>query len=136
MRTADLLNDTREPQTNAVAEETTGQTPLFNSNETEDMRTRWQQIQGSFVDEPRHAVEQADDLVAQAIKRLAEMFADERSKLEADWSRGEEVSTEDLRQALLESRETYNATWLIERHGFMSPSEFRQRQLQPVAEAA
>jgi putative transposase len=43
---------------------------------------------------------------------------------------------EDLRQALLAFRETYNATWLIERHGFMSPAAFRQRQLQPVAEAA
>src|SRR5512133_2889291 len=43
---------------------------------------------------------------------------------------------EELRQALLEFRETYNATWLIELHGFMSPSDFRQRQLQPVAEAA
>ena len=43
---------------------------------------------------------------------------------------------EDLRQALLAFRETYNATWLIERHGFMSPSDFRQRQLQTVAEAA
>jgi transposase InsO family protein len=43
---------------------------------------------------------------------------------------------EELRQALLEFRETYNATWLIERHGFMSPAEFRHRQLQPVAEAA
>jgi hypothetical protein len=40
---------------------------------------------------------------------------------------------EELRQALLEFRETYNATWLIERHGFMSPADFRQRQLQPVA---
>jgi hypothetical protein len=31
------------------------------------------------------------------------------------------------------------ARWIahvIERHGFMSPSEFRQRQLQPVADAA
>jgi len=43
---------------------------------------------------------------------------------------------EELRQALLAFRETYNATWLIERHGFMSPAEFRQRQLQPVADAA
>jgi hypothetical protein len=43
---------------------------------------------------------------------------------------------EELRQALLEFRETYNATWLIEQHGFMSPVEFRQRQLQPVADAA
>jgi hypothetical protein len=43
---------------------------------------------------------------------------------------------EELRQALLEFRETYNATWLIERHGFMSPADFRQRQLQPVAEGS
>jgi len=43
---------------------------------------------------------------------------------------------EELRQALLEFRETYNATWLIERHGFMSPADFRQRQLQTVANAA
>ena len=37
---------------------------------------------------------------------------------------------------LIEFREIYNATWLIERHGFMSPAEFRQRQLQPAALAA
>jgi hypothetical protein len=43
---------------------------------------------------------------------------------------------EEPSQALLTFRETYNATWLIERHGFMSPAEFCQRQLQPVAEAA
>ena len=43
---------------------------------------------------------------------------------------------EKLRQALLECRETYNTTWLIERHGFISPTEYRQKQLQPVAEAA
>jgi transposase InsO family protein len=43
---------------------------------------------------------------------------------------------EELREALLAFRETYNATWLIERHGFMLPADFWQRQLQPVAEAA
>ena len=43
---------------------------------------------------------------------------------------------EELRQALLEFRETYNATWLIERHGFVSPAAFRQNQLQPAAKAA
>jgi putative transposase len=40
------------------------------------------------------------------------------------------------RQALLEFRETYNTTWLIERHGFVSPAAFRQSQLQSVAKAA
>jgi len=43
---------------------------------------------------------------------------------------------EQLRQALLAFRDTYNATWLIERHGFTAPAAFRQRQLQPAARAA
>ena len=43
---------------------------------------------------------------------------------------------EELRQALLAFRETYNTTWLIERHGFLSPAEFRQKQLQSPAKAA
>ena len=43
---------------------------------------------------------------------------------------------EELRQALLVFRDTYNTTWLIERHGFISPTAFRQRQLQPTAKAA
>jgi hypothetical protein len=34
------------------------------------------------------------------MKRLAEVFAEERSKLEQQWVRGEDVSTEDLRIAL------------------------------------
>jgi putative transposase len=43
---------------------------------------------------------------------------------------------EELRQALLVFRDTYNTTWLIERHRFISPTAFRQRQLQPIAKAA
>jgi putative transposase len=43
---------------------------------------------------------------------------------------------EQLRQALLGFQATYNATWLIERHGFIAPAAFRQKQLQPAALAA
>jgi transposase InsO family protein len=43
---------------------------------------------------------------------------------------------EDPRQSLLMFRETYNTTWLIERHGYLSPNQFRQKQLQQVATAA
>jgi hypothetical protein len=75
-------------------------TPLFPSGELDSLRTRWKEIQTAFVDEPRKAVEQADGLVAQAMKRLAEVFAEERSKLEGQWDRGDNVSTEDLRVAL------------------------------------
>jgi len=45
-------------------------------------------------------------------------------------------TVEDLRQALLALRDTYNTTWLIERHGFLTPAVFRQEQLQPAALAA
>jgi hypothetical protein len=75
-------------------------TPLFSSEEAKDFRARWDAIQVSFVDEPRGVVEQADTLVAVAMKRLAEMFATERTKLEGQWDRGDNVSTEDLRLAL------------------------------------
>jgi putative transposase len=45
-------------------------------------------------------------------------------------------TVEELRQALLTFRETYNTTWLIERHGFISPAEYRRQQLQSVAKTA
>ena len=74
--------------------------PLFPTGEAEGFRTRWSDVQTGFVDEPRSAVEQADGLVAEMMKRLARVFADERGKLEEQWSRGDNISTEDLRQAL------------------------------------
>jgi len=74
--------------------------PLFVPKETEDFRARWERIQTGFVDEPRKAVQEADGLVAASIKRLAEIFAEERSKLEHEWDRGDNVSTEDLRIAM------------------------------------
>jgi hypothetical protein len=61
---------------------------------------RWKEIQTRFVDEPRGAVEDADGLVATLMKQLAEGFAKERERLEAQWGRGEDISTEDLRVAL------------------------------------
>ena len=73
---------------------------LLPTHDIEDLRSRWTDVQAGFVDEPRKSVEQADALVAGVMKRLAETFANERSELEAQWSRGDNVSTEDLRVAL------------------------------------
>lgn len=84
------------PQT-AQADE---QAALFPGDEAKDFRAKWDAIQVAFVDEPRQAVERADSLVAGAMKRLAEMFAQERERLEGQWDRGDSVSTEELRQAL------------------------------------
>ena len=93
--TQSISNDAR-----SIPERTSEATPLFPESELEGLRSRWSEVQTAFVDEPRNAVEKADGLVAAAMKRLAEVFADERSKLEQQWDRGDNVSTEDLRIAL------------------------------------
>ena len=82
--------------------------PLFSSTEANELRGRWDAIQVGFVDEPRRAVEQADNLVAGTMKRLAEVFAEERGKLEGQWDKGENVSTEDLRLALRRYRSFFS----------------------------
>jgi hypothetical protein len=82
--------------------------PLFPDQEANQMRDRWDVIQTGFVDEPRRAVEDADALVASAIRRLAETFAEERSHLEGQWDRGDHVSTEDLRLTLQRYRSFFH----------------------------
>jgi hypothetical protein len=74
--------------------------PLLPAEDADRMRAEWDSIQAAFVDEPRAAVEKADNLVAATMMRLTENFAEERSKLEGQWDRGDDVSTEDLRIAL------------------------------------
>lgn len=73
---------------------------LLPGEETESFRDRWSSIQTRFVDAPRESVEQADALVAELMQRLAQTFASERESLEAQWSGGGDVSTEDLRVGL------------------------------------
>jgi hypothetical protein len=85
-----------------------GSTPLFAGREAERFRAEWDSIQIAFVDEPRRSVERADELVAQTIQRLAEIFSEERTRLEAPWSRGEQVSTEKLRIALQRYRSFFS----------------------------
>ena len=82
--------------------------PLFSESEVGDFRSRWSNIQTAFVDEPRRAVEDADNLVASLMKKLAEGFANERSRLEGQWDRGDNVSTEDLRLALQRYRSFFD----------------------------
>jgi hypothetical protein len=74
--------------------------PMFAGSEAAGYRTQWDAIQTGFVDEPRKAVQEADALVALVMKRLSEVFTDERRSLERQWGKGDEISTEDLRVAL------------------------------------
>ena len=86
----------------AAREEAPG--PLLPGDLVQDLRNRWDHVQTGFVDEPRAAVQQTDELVAQAMKHIAESFANERNRLEQQWDRGDDVNTEDLRQALRKYR--------------------------------
>jgi hypothetical protein len=81
---------------------------LLNYEEAALFRTRWSEIQGKFVDEPRSAVQQADALVSEVIDKITEMFSNEHSSLEGQWKEGNDVSTEDLRMALQHYRSFFN----------------------------
>lgn len=85
-----------------------GRAPLFAEHDASALKQRWSDVQTGFVDEPRRAVEQADSLVADVMKRLAEGFAAERTNLERQWDRGDNVTTEDLRVALQRYRSFFD----------------------------
>jgi hypothetical protein len=82
--------------------------PLLPDDQTERFTTRWEEIQASFVDEPRDSVAQADALVADLMQRLAAGFSAERERLEGQWDSGDDVSTEDLRVALTRYRSFFD----------------------------
>lgn len=82
--------------------------PLLATEVSDDFQRRWEAVQTRFVDEPRGAVEEADRLVAGVMQQLAEGFAQERERLEAQWGRGEDISTEDLRVALQRYRSFFH----------------------------
>ncbi|MEU6578592.1 hypothetical protein [Streptomyces sp. NPDC046805] len=102
-RGADVTDDAEATET---VEE--GAEPLIDPQDTESYRARWEEIQGTFVDDPKDAVHSADALVADVIQSLAETFADHKKELEAEWSRGEKVETEELRVALQQYRTFFN----------------------------
>lgn len=101
---------TEPPQVETVPPSADAQPPddqsLF-AAEPSDLRSRWDDIQASFVDDPSGCVQKADGLVEEVIEQLTSRFADTRSHLEAQWARGETASTEDLRVALTRYREFF-----------------------------
>jgi hypothetical protein len=85
-----------------------GPVALVPEDKVESFQSRWTSIQTQFVDDPRNSVELADSLVAEVMKEIAQMFATERKMLEQQWTRGDDVSTEDLRVALQRYRSFFN----------------------------
>ena len=121
LTTADLMNNgaTKQPNGLNLVKDQERETleravtisapiPLFSESEMVEFRSQWTKIQTCFVDEPRGTVKDADKLVAAVMQRLAEGFANERSSLEKQWDRGDNVSTEDLRLALQRYRSFFD----------------------------
>jgi hypothetical protein len=81
---------------------------LLATEDEEGFRSRWQEIQNMFVDDPREAVHAADSLVADVMQKLAATFADHKQDLEEQWNRGEEANTEGLRMTLRKYRSFFN----------------------------
>lgn len=82
--------------------------PLFAEQDLRDLRARWNAAQSEFVDDPRQAVQKADALVENVVQRLSDEFTGERNRLEQQWDTGNNVSTEDLRQAIKRYRSFFD----------------------------
>jgi hypothetical protein len=109
LSTADLAEQGRaDDGGDEIAEEAAEREPLFAGDDADRFRSRWQEVQTGFVDEPRQAVQDADGLVADLMQRLAETFSEERASLESQWDSGEDASTEDLRVALQRYRSFFD----------------------------
>jgi hypothetical protein len=88
--------------------EDTDRKPLLPLDQTERFTERWREIQAGFVDRPRESVEEADGLVADLMQRLAASFSNERDRLEGQWDKGDDVSTEELRVVLTRYRSFFD----------------------------
>ena len=121
LSTTDLVDRTDKPTTGESTEARVEDEPrqakedtadreeaLIESQDAEGLRERWDRLQTGFVDEPKRSVELADALVADVLRHVAESFSTARKTLEEQWTRGEEVSTEDLRQILQRYRTFFN----------------------------
>jgi hypothetical protein len=100
--------ETRERSSAPAPDDLEGREPLLPEEQSDSYTTRWQEIQVSFVDEPRQSVANADALVADLMQRLASGFSNERDRLERQWDSGDDVSTEELRVALTRYRSFFN----------------------------
>jgi hypothetical protein len=99
-------DDVARPAEDDVARPPESNAPLLERGD--EWMGRWNEIQIRFVDEPRESIANADALVDEVMKQLAAAFAEERARIEGEWSAGSEPSTEELRVALQRYRSFFN----------------------------
>src|SRR5215218_637389 len=99
-----------EAQTSADRQADTGvrqRTSLIEPERVDSYNSRWKELKGEFVDDPRCAVQGANELVGEALDELEELFHRQRTDLEQGLD-SEQTTTEDLRQALIRSRSFFD----------------------------
>ena len=97
-------DDALQSDANAMGESDT----FLPDERMSDFRDRWNDVQAAFVDDPRNAVQRAQQLVDDLVKELTDVFSNERSRLEGQWSGGGQADTEALRVALQRYRDFFN----------------------------
>jgi hypothetical protein len=109
LSTEETRQDTQASATHRSAERAEPATDgdLFAADELAGLRARWDNVQAGFVDDPRECVHKADSLVSDVVEQLTSGFSATRARLEEQWARGEQASTEDLRVALTQYREFF-----------------------------
>jgi hypothetical protein len=103
---ADVEGAARDADVEGAAPDAEGgsEGELFPANERNELEQKWNEIQARFVDEPRGSVEEANALVSDLMDRLVSSFSEQRERLEGQWERGDDVTTEDLRMVLMRYR--------------------------------
>jgi hypothetical protein len=100
--------EAREAEPPSAEHESSADEALIARNDLAELRARWAGVQAAFVDDPKECVQKADVLVSDLVEQLTTGFTQARSRLEEQWSRGKEASTEDLRLALMHYREFFD----------------------------
>lgn len=90
----------RSPQPGGTASEE----HLLPGGAAEDFQARWHEILAGFVDGPRHAVEEADQLLDQVATLINDGLEERRRALRGSWQGENETRTEELRVALQKYR--------------------------------
>ena len=108
VREPEPVADGVEAEPPRVEHESSTAEMLFAGEDVADLRSRWAGVQAAFVDNPKECVQKADHLVSDLVEHLTTGFAQARSRLEEQWSQGQEASTEDLRVALMHYREFFD----------------------------
>jgi hypothetical protein len=105
--TDDRATDDRAAAVAADDRDSAGRERLIPADRARDYSSRWDALKGDFVDEPRRAVRQADELVGELLDEIQQLFARQRRELEQGLD-NDQASTEDLRLGLRRYRSFFD----------------------------